>query len=159
MNSVPNSDLEQCTESRLSWVHLVHTLTQAAFTGHAHCTQAAMSRPCHGPMPDRIVACGRPCRRSGRPCRRPQSRMVAYCHAVSQPLAARYHDTWSPPSQPRYNCCIATQLPAVRTMCCVARAPDRILSRVAARCCRVATLYRSPGCAVSRHQRCPSTII
>ena len=32
MNSVPNSDSKQCTESRLGWVQRVHTLTQAVHT-------------------------------------------------------------------------------------------------------------------------------
>ena len=37
----------------------------------------------------------------------------------------------SPPSYPRYNCCITTQLPAVHTMRRVARRPDRIVGRLA----------------------------
>ena len=99
-----------------------------------------MLLPCRGLVPSRIVACGRSCRRPGLPrrslyCDTPSTkvmriRRVARCRAcrnspapcrralsaVSQPLAAMYRDTRSPPSQPRYNCCIATQLAAARTV-------------------------------------------
>ena len=40
MNSVPNSDSEQCTESKLGWIHQMHTLAQPGRTGHAHYAQA-----------------------------------------------------------------------------------------------------------------------
>ena len=70
MNSVPNSDSEQCTELKLGWVHQVHTLTQPT---HAQAVPIALrpsvSRSCCGPMPDRIVTYGRSCRRLGIPCR------------------------------------------------------------------------------------------
>ena len=49
MNSVPNSDSKQCTESKLGWVHQVHTLAYPARTGRAHCAHA-------GPCLDRVVA-------------------------------------------------------------------------------------------------------
>ena len=40
MNNVPNSDSQQCTESKLSRVYSAHTLTKPARTGHAHYAQA-----------------------------------------------------------------------------------------------------------------------
>ena len=103
-----------------------------------------MLRPCRGHVPGRIVACGRPCRRPGRPCRSlyhdtPSTKVkraccVAHCcacrsppalcrrvlSAISFPLAALYRNTRSPASQPRYNCCIVTQLLAARTACRIA---------------------------------------
>ena len=54
MNNVPNSDSEQCTESKLGWVHQVHTLTQAARTAPRPCAQrrvAGLAWPCRRPGP------------------------------------------------------------------------------------------------------------
>ena len=70
-NSVPNSDSEQCTESKLGWVHQVHTLAQPTRTSRAHCAQAGLvvvrtgqARPCRNAHP--AVSCAVPCS----PCRR-----------------------------------------------------------------------------------------
>ena len=44
MNSGPNSDSEQCTESKLSWVHQVHTQkTLAARAQRPSCAHGAVS--------------------------------------------------------------------------------------------------------------------
>ena len=40
MNSVPNSDSELCTESKLGWVQQVHNLAQLARTSCKHYAQA-----------------------------------------------------------------------------------------------------------------------
>ena len=67
MNSDLNSDLEQCTESKLSRVHQVHTLAQPVRTGPAHYAQAARTAPaghrvvesagpCRGPLPSRVAS-------------------------------------------------------------------------------------------------------
>ena len=64
MNSVPNSDSEQCTESKLGWVHRVHTQrTLAARTvgpGHTHCAQTERIAP--RPRPHRVVLWRAVCR-------------------------------------------------------------------------------------------------
>ena len=100
MNSVPNSDSEQCTESKLGWVHQVHTLTQLARTGRAHCTQAGHVTAVSwragccivSPAPavsqawlavSRIVL---PCRA---PCREPSAQYRGASYAVSQPCCCR----------------------------------------------------------------------
>ena len=110
MTCVPNSDSEQCTRSRLGWVHQVHTLTQAARTSHAHCAQAgrveALSWACarlyRGLWP--AVSWPRPgeCRCS--PCSEPPC-------TVSWRAAALYRGPL-PPSLACHNtvCCIVTQL-------------------------------------------------
>ena len=53
MNSVPNSDSEQCTESKLSRVHKVHTLAQPACTAPCHRPGLAVSQAWLG----RVVGC------------------------------------------------------------------------------------------------------
>ena len=66
MNSVLNSDSEQCPESKLGWVHQVHTLALPEHTSLSHCAQAshvtdvswAVWQPVAGRVPslgDRIV--------------------------------------------------------------------------------------------------------
>ena len=143
MNSVLNNDSEQCPESKLGWVHQVDTLNPAyAHRPRALCPGrpcrgpvpdhiVAYGRSCHRP--------GRPCCRLGWLCRNlyrdiPSTKVMRACRvvhcrmcrstpascrralrAVSQPLAALHRDTRSPPSQPRYNYYIATQLSAART--------------------------------------------
>ena len=47
----PKSDSEQYTESKLSWVHQVHTLTQAARPGRVPCAQAGRVAPCRDRAP------------------------------------------------------------------------------------------------------------
>ena len=44
INSGPNNDCKQCTESKLSQVYNAHTLTQPARTGRSHCAQAGRGR-------------------------------------------------------------------------------------------------------------------
>ena len=52
MNSVQNNDPEQCTESKLGWVHQVNTLTQAAHPLRVHSSRWA---PCRCPLPGCIM--------------------------------------------------------------------------------------------------------
>ena len=80
INSVQNNDSEQCTKSKMGWVHQVHTLTQAARplrSGRAH---SALWAPCRGvhwavswPPPRPYRGRARPCRyaheSAGMPCR------------------------------------------------------------------------------------------
>ena len=76
MNSAPNSDSKQCPESKLSWVHRVHTQRTLAASalrpGHSHNVRWAL------------------CRGRAQPCRRhPPAvslRARARWHAVSQRL-------------------------------------------------------------------------
>ena len=118
MNSVPNSDSEQCTESKLGWVHQMNTLNPS-------CAQRPRALhpcwPCRGrvvglcPTLSWLVA-GRvtawplprmhsvpsqappwPCRARYRECRS----IPAPCHRALlsriAALAALYHHTRSPP--------------------------------------------------------------
>ena len=75
MNSVLNSDSKQCTESRLGWVHRVHTQLTLA-------TRAQLPSRAHGAVLwralGRIVALSRLCRRHILQCR------CAHAHAVAQ---------------------------------------------------------------------------
>ena len=129
MNSVQNSDSEQCTESKLGWVHQVHTLTQAVRTGRAHCTQAvriaragrcvmasiglyrAPPPPPPPPPPGRIVA--EPDRVAARTRAQGPCRCAQACRVASLCRAPRS----------RYKNCIATLAPAAR---CVTYADARV---------------------------------
>ena len=134
MNSVPNSDSEQCTKSKLGWVHQVHTLTQPVRTGRAHCSRWA---PCRGvrcavswPPPRSYRGRARLCRKPGRPyrrlyhdtpstkamrahrvvryhaCRSPKRRIMAHHGRVAACIAAILQ--YKSRSQPRYKVCIVT---------------------------------------------------
>ena len=104
MNNVPNSDSEQCTESKLGWVHQVHTLTQAARTAPRPCAQrrvAGLAWPCRRPglavsqaWPGRVVAPSRPCRRHRRSCHRPSlGRITAVPRAPLCALCRAYRSS------------------------------------------------------------------
>ena len=118
MNSVPNSDSEQRTESKLGWVHQVHTLAQPARTGHAHCAVSWCALGCivahMGPFRDPLpimsqespvvslrararwwAVSQRGCRIAGRVATHPSSQ------------ASAYHDTTD---------CIVTHSPAARPL-------------------------------------------
>ena len=99
MNSVPNSDSEQCPKSILGWVHRVHTQrTQAAGPLRAHCAKAGRvvglcpAVSCRGSVVG-LAECA--------VSRASLRRIVARCYAVSQrsavvsqPKVARLsHDT------------------------------------------------------------------
>ena len=71
-NSGPNSDSEQCTESKLGWVHQVHTLNPACSP------RPTVSQP----VAVRVAACGRSCRRLRRPCRSLWSVVSQACPAL-----------------------------------------------------------------------------
>ena len=118
MNSVRDSDSEQCTESKLGWVHHVHTLTQAARPGRAH---SACWAPCRGPLPDRIVV--------------EPGRVTMRMRTLARHVAALCH-----PPRSRYKNCIGTLAPAARRV-------ERPAARVAMPLRRVpgpCVLYRSP---------------
>ena len=74
----------------------------------------AVSRPCRGPVPGRVMACGQPCRRHGLclacTARRVVSLLcrIAACHCRIAAPDALYRDPRSPLSHPRYSFCIAT---------------------------------------------------
>ena len=85
MNSVPNNDSKQCTESKLGWVHRVHTLNPSC------APQAVRKAPCRGArwgrprltFDRRCRACARRCRACARPCRactRPCRACARPCH-------------------------------------------------------------------------------
>ena len=61
-NSVPTSDSKQCPESKLGQVHSVHTLNPGWACNvprpRAHAARWVVLWSC----PDRVAACGRPCR-------------------------------------------------------------------------------------------------
>ena len=156
MNSVPTVTQNSALSPKLGWVHQVHTLNPG-------CAQRPRAlrpgRLCRGPVPDRIVACDRPCRKPSRPCRRPGPCLACTArHIVGLPDRVAH--------------CIATQscvaaslsLPPVRTQTLYRNtgpcsAPCRALAvRVEALLRRVAgrwALYRSHGCTVSRHKVAP----
>ena len=130
MNSVSNSDSEQCTESRLGRVHNVHTpMAQPARTlaRVAGLVQSCRRRP----LPCRYThACaGTPCRRPCATCRvagrvlRAMSRIVSSRRAlyrgatcvVSQPVSLPLLQHKCRP-KPRYNSCIGTLTPSGKTL-------------------------------------------
>ena len=95
MNSVPNSDSEQCTESKLSRVHNAPTLGPACAHTRMHSAKAGRVALCRGAHWPRVVALPRPCRSLwptvSWPCRRrvaARTRALARC--VAAPLS---HDT------------------------------------------------------------------
>ena len=69
MNSVSNSDSEQCTESKLGWVHQVPTLAQPTRTSRATVPRLAVSRrvvartgAVSQAQPGRVATYAQPCR-------------------------------------------------------------------------------------------------
>ena len=105
MNSVLNSDSEQCTESRLGWVHRVHTLNPG-------CAPTARTQPVSWHAIGRIVAPSRSCRGSPLPCHCAHARTGAPCRslpAYDTKIVSRH--IASTASAPRALPCIS-QLPA-----------------------------------------------
>ena len=102
MNSDPNSDSEQCTESKLGRVHRVHT-------PRTHCAQVVRTTQCRGAhwrcvvdVPGRVAGHVAYTRRR---VVRAQRRVATRCFRVAalyHSLAAPYRDTKGCP-QPRYN--------------------------------------------------------
>ena len=149
VNSVPNSDSEQCIESKLSWVRQVHTLTQPTRTDRAHCAQAVHVAVVSQPIADRVPAYGGSCRRLGWrcrrlgwPCRKPdRSCRILYrdtpsTKAMRARRVARYSACCRPPPPPppppppssswRAQACMPAQpvvcllsLPCAYSACCV----------------------------------------
>ena len=113
MNSVPNSESEQCTESKLGWVHRGHTQqTLTARTLREHSIQAARMAPCRGARwvvswstRRHVAGHALPCHcahaRADAPCRRAFSQ-----HCIVALL--RYLTTQSRPLSHNTNFCIAT---------------------------------------------------
>ena len=116
MNNVPNSDSEQCTESKLSRVHSAPTLGLAcAHTARALCLVAGLARSCHNAVPRAMSShpcarCCEPCRSLPDPVARTTDRIVAVSPAVSQPVS-RYNLAAKPPSCHDTPIRIATQSP------------------------------------------------
>ena len=88
-NSVPNSDSEQCIESRLGWVHRVHTLNPSC----AHAARwasrvVAHQATCRRPPPTASWPSSRSCRSAHRLCRRPghASCRHALAHAAARSI-------------------------------------------------------------------------
>ena len=109
MNSVPNNDSKQCTESKPGWVHQVHTLAQLARTLRR---VVGLACPCRRPSlavsqawPGRVVAPSRQCRRHRRSCRRP-----------ARPCRRLYRDTPSTKAMRarRVACCRGCRSPKRR---------------------------------------------
>ena len=96
MNSDPNSDCEQCTESKLGWVHSAHTQGP----GCTHTTPRLCARRALGALSWLIV----------RSIVAPFSRVAARTGSVTRCVTRRVVAPWS-----RYKICIATQIPAART--------------------------------------------
>ena len=118
MNIVPTVTQKQCTESKIGWVHQVHSLASLRAQvrpGYAHCAISWRAVvPYHRPWAGRIVAwadliAGPSGRVTGLgtvswPCvARLTGRVVAHI-ATQRPASC---PIWS-----RYNPCIATQFPA-----------------------------------------------
>ena len=109
MNSVLNSDSKQCTESKLGWVHQVHTLAQPARTGREHCTQAghvatvswACARPYRDLWPTVSQAWPAVLQAPASYCGALLRRIVAHCCVVLWRTTAPYRSPWLH--------CIATQ--------------------------------------------------
>ena len=103
---------KQCTKSRLSWVHQVHTLAQPVHTSRAHCAKAG-----------RVTSCGRPCRRPRRPYRGhvagPTLAILWLCvavlmrallRAVSRTILSRKVPCHAPPASYRGPPCAVSRL-------------------------------------------------
>ena len=148
-----NSDSEQCTKSKLGWVHQMHTLAQPARTGHAHCAQAshvaAVSWSCRGPVPGRIVACGRSCRKPGRPCRRPGPCLARTARLITCLPGCVVHCI---ATQSRVATSLSSSPVMIQTLyrntspCC---APVVCVAELLRRVARRWALYGSPGCTIS----------
>ena len=147
MNSAPNSDSEQYTESKLGWVHQVDTLAQHVRTGRAHCALAghvASPEPAVSQAPsavswscrwaDHIVAHQAPCPGLSRDTLNSQA--SAPCHDTIVCIVTRLANQTAHLS--RYKDCIVTQPPA---------ASPSLMSRYKTLYCD--TLYQ-PGCARAR---------
>ena len=153
MNSDPNSDSEQCTESKLGRVHNAHTHGPGcAQTARALQCVVARAGPyrgplpcCVAPVPGRVAACTRVlAHRVAVPCR-------AQGWAVLYPFRP-YRDT--PCSQvallSRYKNCIVTQLGLNQDM--RALPPCRDTKPHAARpepCSKCGLAVSQPSCVVS----------
>ena len=94
INSSPNSDSKQCSESKLCQVHNMHTHGP----GCTHATRWAgrvapchgLARPCRGLAPAHIVASPRSCRSAYRLCRRPCCALsLTLSHAQGRAVSQR----------------------------------------------------------------------
>ena len=136
MNSVPNSDSEQCTESKLSRVHSAPILGPA-YAHTAPCRWpgcvAGLAWQCRKKTPGRVAAHARaPCRRApprsaARRVALTAGRIMAVSPAMSQPVL-RYNPAAKPPSCHDTPIRIATQSPSSQAL---ARAPLALARRSA----------------------------
>ena len=127
MNSALNSDSKQCLESKLSWVHKVHTqrtlVARTLLLGRAHTTPRPSAQRRVASLPSVVSwPSSRPCRRSCRalcrsPCHSFLSSVVLF-PAVSWRMpgrvAALYRDTLS--ARPRARAGRPYRSPAGRIM-------------------------------------------
>ena len=124
---VQNSDSEQCTESKLGWVHQVHTLAQAARTAPRPAVsqlccgmQGAVSQAQHRPYRGHVAACTRALLRSvlqqdaavspGMSRHTPTAKPLPSCHDTIVCIVTRFANQTAHLS--RYKDCIVTQPPA-----------------------------------------------
>ena len=125
MNNAPNNDSEQLTESKLSWVHKVHTLNPAVRPLHAHCAQV-----------ERTARAGRSVMAHLAPCRwAPYRNRVATQGCPPSTIQCLYPD--SPTSQ-------AARMRAVASLCAWVDRVVALADRVVALAGRVAGPCPSP---------------
>ena len=123
MNSYPNSDSKQCPESKLGWVHRMHTQgTLATTTLRPGRVLGAVLWP-HPAVSCRVAACTRAL----------ASRVAASRPAVSQPPPPP-----PPPHHDTKNRVVIQLLPlALRSRCAPCRACRSALHRIMAHCCAI----------------------
>ena len=103
MNSDPNSDCKQCTESKLGWVHNAHTKGSGCAHSvprprlhYAQVARALLPGRAHGAVSWRtrrhIVAPFLPCRRRLLPCRRAHASAVVSCRSLPAAIQKLYSD-------------------------------------------------------------------
>ena len=149
MNSVPNSDSEQCTETKLNCLHQVHTLAQPAC---ALCRVAGLAWPCLRPGPNS----------DSEQCIESKLSCLHQVHTLAQPACALCHVAglaWpclrpgSGMSQAWPGCIVALCRRAMYSAPCrrVRRRVARLQRRIVAHYCVVS----KPWCAVSRPKVSP----
>ena len=102
MNSYPNSDCKQCTESKLGWVHNVHTQQPRP---RAHCARSAQVVGAAARTTPMSQACRAHSQRRPRAQRAQVARIAprSWAHVATslpcqvQPLKSRHHSRLRPP--------------------------------------------------------------
>ena len=127
MNNVSNNDSEQCTESKLGWVHRVHTQwTLAGRTLRAHSAQAGRVATCRGRtsavsqhVVGRVVAVSQACRYAHASLSKLPSVTIQVCIAISYLPRAVSHacPAVSQPLHDRVVACLATKPSSQASSC------------------------------------------